>query len=276
MNDNTGNFPYLHGFSQKEQDRLRDQARILEFLIYQDINFSNIKKLIEVGCGVGAQSEILLRRFPKLHLTGVDLNAKQLTSAETYLSARPELHGRYDLLNMDASDLQFPSGEFDGAFLCWILEHVPEPARILGEVRRVLSSGSKVYITEVMNFSFFIDPYSPHLWKYWMALNDYQYEKAGDPFIGAKLGNLLASAGFINIKTNIKTMHYDNRNPERRIEVIEYWTELLLSASHQLILEKIVSKEIVDGMVKELKLVRKDPNAVFFYSFMQAEAEVDR
>jgi len=40
------------------------------------------KKILEVGCGVGAQTEILLRRFPKTHVTGIDLNDKQLEAAK--------------------------------------------------------------------------------------------------------------------------------------------------------------------------------------------------
>jgi ubiquinone/menaquinone biosynthesis C-methylase UbiE len=175
---------------------------------------------------------------------------------------------------MDAGNMSFDSQQYDGAFLCWILEHVPNPARVLSEVRRVLKPGSTVYITEVMNSSFFLDPYSPNVWKFWMAFNDYQYENAGDPFIGAKLGNLLTSVGFKNIETNIKTWHLDNRFPEKRKEIIDYWTELMLSGADLLLKEKLVSEEVVDKTEKELKLVSNDPNAVFMYSFMQAKAKV--
>jgi ubiquinone/menaquinone biosynthesis C-methylase UbiE len=175
---------------------------------------------------------------------------------------------------MDASNMTFESNQFDGAFLCWILEHVPNPSRVLSEVRRTLKPGSWVYVTEVMNSSFFLDPYSPHCWKYWMAFNDYQYENAGDPFIGAKLGNLLASVGFRNVETNIKTWHLDNRYPEKRKEIIDYWTELLLSGADTLVNAKMVTEEIVRETEKELKLVSNDPTAVFLYSFMQARAQV--
>lgn len=267
-------FPYLHGFSPTEQERLRKQARFGEYSVYKNVNFSQIKNLLEVGCGVGAQSEILLRRFPELHLTGIDLNDAQLKTANENLNKSPVAKGRFEIKKMDASDMSFASNSFDGAFLCWILEHVPNPLRILSEVRRVLKPGSQVYITEVMNSSFFLEPYSPNVWKYWMAFNDYQYENAGDPFIGAKLGNLLSAVGFRQIETNIITWHFDNRQPERRKEIIDYWTELLLSGADQLLKEKCVTQEIVDKTAQELKLVSNDPNAVFLYSFMQAKAKV--
>jgi hypothetical protein len=131
-----------------------------------------------------------------------------------------------------------------------------------------------VYITEVMNSSFFLNPYSPNTWKYWMAFNEYQMNHSGDPFVGAKLGNFLIQTGFSDIHTEIKTWFLDNRYPEARKDCMEYWAELLLSASEQLLADKYVSLEVVDGMKQEMASVASDPNAVFFYSFVQARARV--
>jgi ubiquinone/menaquinone biosynthesis C-methylase UbiE len=265
-------FPYLHGFSPIEQDRLRRQARFAEHTVYQNVNFSAQKKILEVGCGVGAQSEILMRRFPDIHLTGVDFNDKQLNAAKTYLGNLPFAKGRYDLHQMNGEDLKFDAHSFDGAFLCFVLEHVPDPKRVLSEIRRVLQPGAVLYATEVLNSSFFLDPYSPNVWKYWMAFNDYQYDQSGDPFIGGKLGNLLTQVGYINIETEVKTWFLDNRHPQKRKEIIDFWSELLLSASDQLLEAKYVDQTTVDEMKKEMKIVARDPNAVFFFSFIQAKA----
>lgn len=266
------NFPYLHGFSPVEQERLRRQARFAEHTIYQNVNFSATKKVLEVGCGVGAQSEILLRRFPDLQLTGIDLSDKQLAAAGDSLGKLEFAKGRYSLHQMSAEDIKFEAESFDGAFLCFVLEHVPDPRRVLSEVRRVLTPGGVIYITEVLNSSFFLDPYSPNVWKYWMAFNDYQYDNKGDPFMGAKLGNLLMQNGYRNIETEVKTWFLDNRHPQKRKEMIEFWSELLLSASDQLLASKYVDQATVDGMKAEMKVVANDPNAVFFFSFIQAKA----
>lgn len=265
-------FPYLHGFSKDEQERLRKQARFGEYTVYQNINLSGVKDLLEVGCGVGAQSEIILRRFPDLNLTGIDRSTKQLRTAQDRLNQLPFAKDRFTLKEMDATAMEFSANSFDGAFLCWILEHVPDPIRVLSEVRRVLRPGSPIYITEVMNASFFLDPYSPNVWKYWMAFNEYQLEQKGDPFVGAKLGNFLMQLGYKDIQTETKTWFLDNRSPQARKDCIEYWTELLLSASAQLVSAKCISEEVVQGMKEEMAKVASDPNAVFFYSFIQAKA----
>lgn len=267
-------FPYLHGFSKKEQDRLRQQARFAEFKVYQDINLSGVKELLEIGSGVGAQSEILLRRFPEINLTGIDLNDNQLEAAKAAMQSSDFAKGRYQYKKMDAANMDFDSNSFDGAFLCWVLEHIPKPQRVLSEARRVLKNGSTIYITEVLNSSFFLDPYSPNVWAYWMKFNDYQYENAGDPFVGAKLGNFLMSLGFQDIKTEVKTWHYDNRFPDKRKETIDFWTDLLMSGKDQLIKEKVIDEELAEAAHSELKAVANDPDAVFFYSFVQASAKV--
>ena len=265
---------YLHGFSSVEQARLMKQARLLEHTIFGNIDYTGVQRLLEVGSGVGAQTEILLRRFPELHVTCVDLNEAQLTAASHNLAATPWCADRYSVQQADATNLPFAPRQFDAAFLCWILEHVPAPARALNEVRRVLAPGSPVYITEVMNSSFFLDPYSPNVWRYWMAFNDFQYDHGGDPFVGAKLGNLLLAGGYRDVHTEIKTVHFDNREPGRRKTMIAFWEELLLSAADQLLEDGRVTQDIVDGMRREISDVQNDPNAVFFYSFVQARATV--
>jgi ubiquinone/menaquinone biosynthesis C-methylase UbiE len=267
---------YLHGYSDEERERLHRQARFLEPMVHDRLPFRRRRRLLEVGAGVGAQTEILLRHFPELHVTGIEINEAQIAEARRYLATVPwaQTAGkpRYEIVNMDATRLLFDPESFDSAFLCWILEHVGDPARVLSEVRRVLAPGSPVVCNEVLNATFFIDPYSPDTLRYWMAFNDHQLGVGGDPFIGAKLGNLLQSVGFRDVETEVKTFHLDNRAPGERAEFLAYWTELLLSGAPALLAANKVSEEVVRGMTRELERVARDPNSVFFYSFIQARA----
>ena len=149
---------YLHGYSEWERERLHRQARFLEPAVHDRLPFRRRLRLIEVGAGVGAQTEILLRHFPELHVTGVEVNDAQIAEARRFLATVPWATGRYAIVKGDATRLDFPSESFDCAFLCWVLEHVSDPARVLGEVRRVLSPGAPIVCSEVLNATFFLDP----------------------------------------------------------------------------------------------------------------------
>jgi ubiquinone/menaquinone biosynthesis C-methylase UbiE len=265
---------YLHGFTRQEQDRLKRQARFLEHRIHDRLPYWKARKLLEVGCGVGAQTEILLRHFPELHVTGIDASEYNLARAKENLAALSWAQGRYALEVEDAERLSFGADTFDSAFLCWVLEHVGDPMRVLSEVRRVLRPGSPVVVTEVQNATFFLDPYSRHTLAYWMAFNDHQLEIGGDPFVGAKLGNMLLALGYQDITTKVRNIHLDNRAPGERAEFLDFWSELLLSGAPALVEAGKVSRATVEGMTGELDRVAHDPNAVFFYSFIQARARV--
>ncbi|MHC5209257.1 MAG: methyltransferase domain-containing protein [Planctomycetota bacterium] len=263
---------YVHGFTPEERERLYRQARFLEYKVHDGLPFRRSRRLIEVGCGVGAQTEILLRHFPDLHVTGVDASEPNLAAAREHLAGLGWAKGRFDLVRQDATRLDFDAGVFDAAFLCWILEHVGNAAQVLAEVRRVLRPGAHIVCTEVQNATFFIDPYSPNTLAYWTAFNEHQLELGGDPFVGAKLGNLLQAAGFRDITTKVRTTHLDSRHAGERAEFIAFWSELLLSGCEGLLGAGRVSQETVDGMKTELSDVAHDANAVFFYSFVSARA----
>ncbi|MCB0309069.1 MAG: class I SAM-dependent methyltransferase [Bdellovibrionales bacterium] len=262
--------PYIHGFSHKEQLRLKRQAEFSEALVYQDIDFSQAQRILEIGSGVGAQSEILLRRFPKIHLTCIDRSYPQIQAAHKYLAHFRDLFNRYEIHNMDATQLRFSDNSFDAIFICWTLEHIAHPFDVLKEAHRVLKPDGKIFVTEVMNFSFFLDPYSPHLWKYWMAFNDYQNDVTGNPFIGATLGNLFIDAGFSDIITNVKYWHLDRRQANRRNEILDYWKELLFSAEQILLRGGYVDLKTIELAKNEINEVKNKQDAVFFYAFMQA------
>lgn len=263
---------YLHGFDLKEQKRLIHQAEFLEPYVYSGIDLEFRKNLLEVGCGVGAQSKILLRRFPHLKIDAIDYSAKQLSMAKMHLG--DELKGkRIRLFQQDAQKLSMPGkGKYDSAFLCWFLEHVPDPVKVLKKVRSHLKKGSKIYCSEVFNQTFFLDPYSPAYLKYWFEFNDLQWSINGHPFVGAQLGNLLQKAGFSDIQLEFRPFHFDNRDPEKRKAFIEHFFNIALSAEKSLLLNKRITKKLVKEMKAEVERVKRDKNAVFFDAFVRATA----
>ena len=262
---------YLHGFTKDEQDRLYKQSRIHENIIFSHIDFSQQNKIVEIGSGVGAQTQILLERFPHAHIDCVDASPDQVARATQTLK-KPIEDGRIKIHQADARHLPFADETMDGAFICWLLEHVQSPIEILEEARRVLKSGGVIYCNEVFNSTFYINPYSPATLKYWMEFNDYQWSIKGDPFVGGKLANYLMKAGFQNITTQVLTHQYDNRTPKQRASFIDYWCNLLLSGAPGLLKAGRVDEEIINGMQDEMNRLKKDPDSVIFYSWILARA----
>jgi trans-aconitate methyltransferase len=72
---------YIHGFSEREQKRLVDQARTMADAVFGEFDFSSGERLLEIGCGVGAQLKMLHERWPHLQLSGVDRNPHMLAGA---------------------------------------------------------------------------------------------------------------------------------------------------------------------------------------------------
>ncbi|MDZ4084140.1 MAG: methyltransferase domain-containing protein, partial [Bdellovibrionales bacterium] len=263
---------YIHGFTQAEQDRLFKQARIHEEVIFSKVDFSHCKDLIEIGSGVGAQTKILLERNPDAKIVCVDAADAQVARAKKALA--PELaSGRVQIDHGDALHLKYADSSFDGAFICWLLEHVQNPIEILEEARRVLRSGGVIYCNEVFNASFYVHPYSPATLKYWMEFNDHQWSLKGDPFVGGKLANYLMAAGYQTISTHVLTHQYDNRTPKKRAAFLDYWTGLLLSGADTLIGAGRITKKTADDMQKEMQALKSDPDSVIFYSWILARAE---
>ena len=253
---------YIHGYDMTEQERLIEQARHLEPYLYAGIDMSGVSELLEVGCGVGAQTEILLKRFPYIKITSIDISEKQLDVARTNLKSYVD-EGRVEFIQTNAAELEgLEVGKFDGAFICWFLEHVLDPRSVLLRLRKVLKPKSIVWMIEVNNASFFIDPYSPNILKYWFEMNDYQWAIQGHPFIGLQLGNYLLESGYHNIETDLRNFYFDSRNPQERNLFMKVFLKLLKSASKNLIDDGRVSAEFVESMDQELDQVFKAKHSV--------------
>ena len=264
---------YLHGYTAIEHNRLYHQARFLESHVFAELDFTGRKHILEVGSGVGAQTEILLDHFPKVKVACIDASAEQVSKARQRL-AGPIKKGLVTVTQTNAKNLPFSNGSFDGAFITWFLEHVSDPVGILNETKRVLRKNAVIHINEVLNHSFFVDPPAPATQQYWAAYNEHQISLKGDPFVGAKLGNYLLKVGFKKITTTFSYWHLDSRQPKLRGQFLGYWIDLLLSGSAELIKSKKVTKKVVQQMTAELNSLSKNPDSVFFLGFVKACAIV--
>jgi ubiquinone/menaquinone biosynthesis C-methylase UbiE len=263
---------YIHGYDAVEQRRLLAQAKYLEKAVYTGIDFDRTQHVLEIGCGVGAQTKILLKRFPKLSIDGVDLSENQLERASRYLS-REIADGRVRLFRANATDLSMlGKNRYDGVFLCWFLEHVPEPGRVLDEAYARLKRGGQLYASEVFNQTFYLAPSSSLIESYWREFNDQQRELGGDPNVGPKLGGLLKKAGFGKIATELRSLQFDARDDKARSAFLTYLEELMLSGAASLIASGRVAATSRGLLEREFKNFARDRTAALHLGFFHASA----
>ena len=94
---------------------------------------------IDVGCGNGAFTELLVERCAPAEIQGIDPSEGQLAYARTRPGARPA-----EFRQGDAMALPFPDSKFDTAVMALVLVFVPEPVKGVAEMVRVVRPGGTV------------------------------------------------------------------------------------------------------------------------------------
>jgi ubiquinone/menaquinone biosynthesis C-methylase UbiE len=102
---------------------------------------------VDVGCGNGAFSELVVKRFAPAVLQGVDPSEAQLNYARTRPGARTA-----DFQLGDAMALPFPNDSFDVAVMALVIFFVPDPAKGVAEMARVVRPGGEVaaYVWDII------------------------------------------------------------------------------------------------------------------------------
>jgi len=98
--------------------------------------------ILVVGVGTGLE----LGLTPKnVRVTGIDLSAAMLKIARERV-ARKALRQVKGLFVMDANALEFPDAQFDVALAPYVMSVVPNPARVLDEMWRVVKPGGEMIV----------------------------------------------------------------------------------------------------------------------------------
>jgi SAM-dependent methyltransferase len=110
---------------------------------------------IDVGCGGGAFTELLVQRCAPAQMQGIDPSEAQLAFAR----ARPGAVGAI-FLQGDALALPFESGQFDAVVMALVIFFVPDPAKGVAEMVRVVRPGGLIaaYAWDMLGGGF---PFAP-------------------------------------------------------------------------------------------------------------------
>ena len=114
--------------------------------VLSKLNLGKESVCLEIGCGGGAGALLINQYLNCQHVVGVDIDPDMIKASRRYIS-RPPRWARnirtdnIEFLCQEASNLPFPDGYFDAAFMFGVLDHIRDWPGVVAEVFRVLKVG---------------------------------------------------------------------------------------------------------------------------------------
>jgi SAM-dependent methyltransferase len=259
---------YVHGYSARENTRLTDQAATLTELLHGDTLYPPGSLVLEAGCGVGAQTVILAGNSPQAAFTSIDISEESLAEAQRRVQKASFTNVAFQ--HADIFDLPFLSAHFDHVFVCFVLEHLPNPAGALEALMRVLKPGGSITVIEGDHGSAYFHPDSEHARRAIQCLVDLQRQAGGDSLIGRRLYPLLAQAGYRDVNVSPRMIYADASRPA----LVDGFTRKTFTAMVEGVGEQAVGQGLMDAAswaagIRDLYRTAED-DGTFCYTFFKA------
>jgi len=263
---------YIHGYSERESERLCDQARTLTSLLHNDTRYLAGSRVLEAGCGTGAQTVILAQNSPGAEITAVDISPDSIQRAEARVLAEGITNVTF--CAGDLFSLPFAPESFDHLFVCFVLEHLADPGRALHVLRPLIRPGGTITVIEGDHGSAYFHPISRTADMAVRCLVDLQREAGGNALIGRELYPLLVQAGYADVHVSPRMVYVDASRPE----LVDGFTRQTFTAMVEGIRDTVLSRGLMTQKDWEqgiADLYRTcEPDGVFCYTFFKATGRV--
>lgn len=259
---------YVHGYTDRETQRLLEQSLLLESLLHEGVSYSTGSHVLEVGCGVGAQTRILARRNPQARIMALEISEDSIQKARQLV--QEEELTNVELMHADLFEMPFDPESFDHVFVCFVLEHLKHPEMALGILHDVLKPGGSITLIEGDHGSGFWTPETPESRLAWEGLVRSQKELNHDPNIGRRIYPLLSNAGFSVKEVSPRWVYADQSHPELLDGVInQIIAPMVFSAEKQVLKEAYLDRGSWTKGLGDIERVARDPEGSFFYTWFK-------
>ncbi len=202
---------YIHGYDPRENLRLQDQASTLVELLHADTAYPPGSRVLEAGCGVGAQTVTLAAHSPHAHIVSIDISETSVAAARRAVESAGFHH--VEFRQADILHLPFPPASFDHVFLCFVLEHLARPVDVLLKLKAVLRPGGTLTVIEGDHGSAYFHPDSDAARRAIRCQVELQARAGGNALIGRQLFPLLRAAGFADVRVSPRMVYVDSSKP---------------------------------------------------------------
>ncbi len=265
---------YVHGYYPRESERLQDQAGTLVDLLHSDTSYPAGSRVLEAGCGVGAQTVTLARNSPGARITSVDISADSLEEAR----ARVDAAGLVDVQfrQADIFALPFDTESFDHVFVCFVLEHLARPVEALIALKTLLKPGGTITVIEGDHGSAYFHPDSAAAREAIGCQVELQRRAGGNAMIGRQVYPLLVDAGFDSVRVSPRMVYVDSTRPD----LVDGFTRKTFTAMVEGVRKSaieagIVAPEVFDAGIRALYR-SAEADGVFCYTFFKGVGEKAR
>jgi SAM-dependent methyltransferase len=262
----TGN-DYVHGYSDREADRLADQANTLSQLLHHDTRFPPGSLILEAGCGTGAQTVIIAPQNPESRFISIDISRDSLAQAKSLIAANRIAN--VDFREGDIFNLSFPPEHFDHVFVCFVLEHLSDPVKALLKLKTLLKKGGSLTVIEGDHGSAYFYPESAAADRAIQAQVTLQAASGGNANIGRQLYPLLTTAGLEDCRVSPRLVYADASRPAM-VEGFtrNTFTAMIEGVREKAIGEKVIEPDVFDQGIRDLYRTA-EADGVFCYTFFR-------
>jgi protein-L-isoaspartate O-methyltransferase len=262
------NSDYVHGYAPREAQRLSDQASTLAELLHHDTRYAPGTSLLEAGCGVGAQTVIVAAHNPTVSITSVDISAESVGRATDRCRSAGITNVIFEVA--DLCDLPYGDESFDHLLVCFVLEHLADPAETIRALLRVLKRGGTITVIEGDHGSAFFHPPSQAAQAAIACQVSLQAATGGDANIGRSLYPLLRSAGVAEVQVSPRYVYVDGSRPDLVDGFTRNTFTAMIEGVRQTALDAgIIDADTFDTGVSDLHRTA-EPDGVFNYAFFKA------
>lgn len=262
------NKAYVHGYDHRENIRLQDQASTLVELLHSGTSYPAGSRVLEAGCGVGAQTVTLAMNSPNALITSIDISETSLIEAKRKVVAAGLTNAQFE--QADIFNLSYGPESFDHIFVCFVLEHLSRPVEALHTLKNHLRRGGTITVIEGDHGSVYFYPDSEAAHKAIQCQIELQRRAGGNAMIGRELYPLLRQAGFNSVCVSPRMVYVDSSRPE----LVEGFTKKTFTAMTEGIRESAIKAGITEQHLFEQgirDLYRTtETDGVFCYTFFKA------
>ncbi len=259
---------YVHGYDRRENMRLQDQASTLVELLHSDTLYAAGSRVLEAGCGVGAQTVTLAAKSPGAHIVSIDISESSLTQARQAVDAAGFTNVIFQ--QGDIFHLPFAPESFDHIFVCFVLEHLAQPVQALLGLKRLLKAGGTMTVIEGDHGSAYFHPDSAAARQAIQCQVELQKRAGGNANIGRELYPLLKAAGLDAIHVSPRLVYVDASRPA----LVEGFTEKTFTAMIEGVRGPAVDAGLMDAETFDdgIRALYRTTEAdgVFCYTFFKA------